>query len=159
MLSPNPTLTPPHSIPQPKQTILSPSSPNWLRRVNTFLVAIHSLTQFNLTWDLSFALTENALAKISSDLIAKFRSFFPIHPLKLDRVGHHLFAGRGGSPTTLFYITHLFELLFCSSAALHYFPDFPHLSSCPDLQTWYNTYTSVSRCACFISTPHPTREF
>ena len=97
------------------------------------------------------------LAKISSDLIAKFKSFFSIHLLKLDRVGHHLFSGKDGSPTTLFYITHLFELLFCSNAALDYFPDFSHLSSCPNLQIWYHTHVCLS--VRFISTPHLTPEF
>ena len=146
----------PPSIPQPKQTILSagvlleifPFISNRLRRVNTFLVAIHSLTQFNLTWDLSCALTENALAKISSDLIAKFKSFFSIHLLKLDRVGHHLFSGKDGSPTTLF--TSLTFLSFSSAQTLH-FTIFLTSLICPHVQIFkYDTiHTCVSVCVSF----------
>lgn len=53
-------------------------------------------------WDLFCSWQKMLLQRLSSDLIAKFKGFFSVHPLKLDRVGHHLFL-KGGSPTTLFY--------------------------------------------------------
>ena len=67
-------LIPPLSISQPKQTIL-PTGLLWeifpftffisklTKKSQHFLVAIHSLTQFSLTWDPSFAPTETLLQR------------------------------------------------------------------------------------------------